>query len=243
MILKTKNLNVSTKDNLDILHNINLHVNEGEVVVIMGPNGSGKSTLANILMGNPNYKIDSGEIIYNNEKINELSPDERARKGIFLSFQYPAEISGVTISNFLRTALSSIKGEKISIISFKKLLREKMQMLKIDEKFADRYLNEGFSGGEKKKTEILQMSVLEPKLCILDETDSGLDVDSLKIVGEGVNKLKDGKRSFLIITHYNRILDYIKPNRVYVMKKGKVVKEGSSKLAFELEKKGYEDIE
>ena len=243
MILKTKNLNVSTKDNLDILHNINLHVNEGEVVVIMGPNGSGKSTLANILMGNPNYKIDSGEIIYNNEKINELSPDERARKGIFLSFQYPAEISGVTISNFLRTALSSIKGEKISIISFKKLLRKKMQMLKIDEKFADRYLNEGFSGGEKKKTEILQMSVLEPKLCILDETDSGLDVDSLKIVGEGVNKLKDGKRSFLIITHYNRILDYIKPNRVYVMKKGKVVKEGSSKLAFELEKKGYEDIE
>jgi len=243
MILKTKNLNVSTKDNLDILHNINLNVNEGEVVVIMGPNGSGKSTLANILMGNPNYKIDSGEIIYNNEKINELSPDERARKGIFLSFQYPAEISGVTISNFLRTALSSIKGEKISIISFKKLLREKMQMLKIDEKFADRYLNEGFSGGEKKKTEILQMSVLEPKLCILDETDSGLDVDSLKIVGEGVNKLKDGKRSFLIITHYNRILDYIKPNRVYVMKKGKVVKEGSSKLAFELEKKGYEDIE
>ena len=243
MILKTKNLNVSTKDNLDILHNINLNVNEGEVVVIMGPNGSGKSTLANILMGNPNYKIDSGEIIYNNEKINELSPDERARKGIFLSFQYPAEISGVTISNFLRTALSSIKGEKISIISFKKLLRKKMQMLKIDEKFADRYLNEGFSGGEKKKTEILQMSVLEPKLCILDETDSGLDVDSLKIVGEGVNKLKDGKRSFLIITHYNRILDYIKPNRVYVMKKGKVVKEGSSKLAFELEKKGYEDIE
>ena len=243
MILKTKNLNVSTKDNLDILHNINLNVNEGEVVVIMGPNGSGKSTLANILMGNPNYKIDSGEIIYNNEKINELSPDERARKGIFLSFQYPAEISGVTISNFLRTALSSIKGEKISIISFKKLLREKMQMLKIDEKFADRYLNEGFSGGEKKKTEILQMFVLEPKLCILDETDSGLDVDSLKIVGEGVNKLKDGKRSFLIITHYNRILDYIKPNRVYVMKKGKVVKEGSSKLAFELEKKGYEDIE
>ncbi|MBS3143337.1 Fe-S cluster assembly ATPase SufC [Candidatus Woesearchaeota archaeon] len=243
MILKTKNLNVSTKDNLDILHNINLNVNEGEVVVIMGPNGSGKSTLANILMGNPNYKIDSGEIIYNNEKINELSPDERARKGIFLSFQYPAEISGVTISNFLRTALSSIKGEKISIISFKKLLRKKMQMLKIDEKFADRYLNEGFSGGEKKKTEILQMFVLEPKLCILDETDSGLDVDSLKIVGEGVNKLKDGKRSFLIITHYNRILDYIKPNRVYVMKKGKVVKEGSSKLAFELEKKGYEDIE
>ena len=243
MILKTKNLNVSTKDNLDILHNINLNVNEGEVVVIMGHNGRGKSTLANILMGNPNYKIDSGEIIYNNEKINELSPDERARKGIFLSFQYPAEISGVTISNFLRTALSSIKGEKISIISFKKLLRKKMQMLKIDEKFADRYLNEGFSGGEKKKTEILQMFVLEPKLCILDETDSGLDVDSLKIVGEGVNKLKDGKRSFLIITHYNRILDYIKPNRVYVMKKGKVVKEGSSKLAFELEKKGYEDIE
>ena len=171
-----------------------------------------------------------------------MGSDERARRGMFLSFQYPAEISGVTISNFLRTALSSIKGEKVSIISFKKLLREKVETLKIDEKFAERYLNDGFSGGEKKKTEILQMSVLEPKLCILDETDSGLDVDSLKIVGEGVNKLKNGKRSFLIITHYNRILDYIKPDRVYVMKNGKIVKEGSGKLAFELEREGYKNI-
>jgi len=242
MILEVKNLSVTTKDDLGILNDVNLNVKKGEVVVLMGPNGSGKSTLANILMGNPNYKINSGEIVYNNERINDLGSDERARRGMFLSFQYPAEISGVTISNFLRTALSSIKGEKVSIISFKKLLREKMETLKIDEKFAERYLNDGFSGGEKKKTEILQMSVLEPKLCILDETDSGLDVDSLKIVGEGVNKLKNGKRSFLIITHYNRILDYIKPDRVYVMKNGKIVKEGSGKLAFELEREGYKNI-
>jgi|SRR3989344_561562 len=242
MILEVKNLSVTTKDDLGILNDVNLNVKKGEVVVLMGPNGSGKSTLANILMGNPNYKINSGEIVYNNERINDLGSDERARRGMFLSFQYPAEISGVTISNFLRTALSSIKGEKVSIISFKKLLREKMETLKIDEKFAERYLNDGFSGGEKKKTEILQMSVLEPKLCILDETDSGLDVDSLKIVGEGVNKLKNGKRSFLIITHYNRILDYIKPDRVYVMKNGKIAKEGSGKLAFELEREGYKNI-
>ena len=193
-------------------------------------------------MGNPNYKIDKGSIKFNDEELNELGPDERAKKGIFLSFQYPAEISGVSISNFLRTALNSVRGEKVRILEFKKLLKEKMNLLKIDEKFSERYLNEGFSGGEKKKTEILQMAVLEPKLCILDEADSGLDIDSLKIVGEGVNNLKDGKRSFLIITHYNRILDYIKPDRVYVMKKGRIVKEGSGELAFELEKKGYEDI-
>ena len=242
MILEIKNLYASTKEGLVILKGINLEINEGEVVVIMGPNGSGKSTLANVLMGNPNYKIDSGKIIYNNEEINEMDADEKARKGIFLSFQYPAEIHGVTISSFLRTALSSIREKKVDLIEFKKLLKEKMELLKIDEKFSERYLNAGFSGGEKKKTEILQLAVLEPKLAILDETDSGLDLDALKIVSEAVNTLVDGKRSFLIITHYNRILDYIKPNKVFIMKNGKIVKEGNKELAIELEKTGYENI-
>ena len=242
MILEIKNLYASTKEGLVILKGINLEINEGEVVVIMGPNGSGKSTLANVLMGNPNYKIDSGKIIYNNEEINEMDADEKARKGIFLSFQYPAEIPGVTISSFLRTALSSIREKKVDLIEFKKLLKEKMELLKIDEKFSERYLNAGFSGGEKKKTEILQLAVLEPKLAILDETDSGLDLDALKIVSEAVNTLVDGKRSFLIITHYNRILDYIKPNKVFIMKNGKIVKEGNKELAIELEKTGYENI-
>ena len=176
------------------------------------------------------------------ERINDFGADERARRGVFLSFQYPAEISGVTISNFLRTALNSVRGEKIRILDFKKLLKEKMEILKIDEKFSERYLNEGFSGGEKKKTEILQMAVLEPKLCVLDETDSGLDADALRIVGKNVTSLKNGKRSFLIITHYNRILNYVKPDRIYVMKNGKVVKEGDENLAFDLENKGYENL-
>ena len=242
MILEIKNLYASTKEGLVILKGINLEINEGEVVVIMGPNGSGKSTLANVLMSNPNYKIDSGKIIYNNEEINEMDADEKARKGIFLSFQYPAEIPGVTISSFLRTALSSIRGKKVDLIEFKELLKNKMKLLKIDEKFSERYLNAGFSGGEKKKTEILQLAILEPKLAILDETDSGLDLDALKIVSEAVNTLVDEKRSFLIITHYNRILNYIKPNKVFIMKNGKIVKEGSKELAIELEKTGYENI-
>ncbi|KKQ17614.1 MAG: FeS assembly ATPase SufC [Berkelbacteria bacterium GW2011_GWA1_36_9] len=242
MTLKIKDLSVSTKDGLKILDNISLNIKEGEVVVLMGPNGSGKSTLANVIMGNPNYIIDSGDILYNEERINDFGADERARRGVFLSFQYPAEISGVTISNFLRTALNSVRGEKIRILDFKKLLKEKMEILKIDEKFSERYLNEGFSGGEKKKTEILQMAVLEPKLCVLDETDSGLDADALRIVGKNVTSLKNGKRSFLIITHYNRILNYVKPDRIYVMKNGKVVKEGDENLAFDLENKGYENL-
>ena len=242
MILEIKNLYASTKEGLVILKGINLEINEGEVVVIMGPNGSGKSTLANVLMSNPNYKIDSGKIIYNNEEINEMDADEKARKGIFLSFQYPAEIPGVTISSFLRTALSSIRGKKVDLIEFKEFLKDKMKLLKIEEKFSERYLNAGFSGGEKKKTEILQLAILEPKLAILDETDSGLDLDALKIVSEAVNTLVDEKRSFLIITHYNRILNYIKPNKVFIMKNGKIVKEGSKELAIELEKTGYENI-
>ena len=242
-MLEIKNLHASTKEGLDILKGINLKVNEGETVVIMGPNGSGKSTLANVLMGNPNYKIDSGEILYNHENINEMNPDEKARKGIFLSFQYPAEIPGVTISSFLRTALSSIRGKKVDLIEFKELLKEKMELLKIDEKFSERYLNAGFSGGEKKKTEILQLAVLEPKLAILDETDSGTDIDALKIIANGINKVKEGKNiTYVIITHYNRILQYIKADKVAIMKNGKIVKEGERELAEEIERTGYENI-
>ena len=242
-MLEIKNLHASTKEGLDILKGINLKVNEGETVIIMGPNGSGKSTLANVLMGNPNYKIDSGEILYNHENINEMNPDEKARKGIFLSFQYPAEIPGVTISSFLRTALSSIRGKKVDLIEFKELLKEKMELLKIDEKFSERYLNAGFSGGEKKKTEILQLAVLEPKLAILDETDSGTDIDALKIIANGINKVKEGKNiTYVIITHYNRILQYIKADKVAIMKNGKIVKEGGRELAEEIERTGYENI-
>ena len=243
MILEIKNLYASTQEGLDILKGINLKVNEGETVVIMGPNGSGKSTLANVLMGNPNYKINSGKIIYNNEEINEMNADEKARKGIFLSFQYPAEIPGVTISSFLRTALSSIRGKKVDLIEFKELLKNKMKLLKIDEKFSERYLNAGFSGGEKKKTEILQLAVLEPKLAILDETDSGTDIDALKIIANGINKVKEGKNiTYVIITHYNRILQYIKADKVAIMKNGKIVKEGGRELAEEIERTGYENI-
>lgn len=242
-MLKINDLHASTEEGLEILKGINLNINDGETVVIMGPNGSGKSTLANVLMGNPNYKIDSGEIIYKNENINKWSPDERARKGIFLSFQHPAEISGVTISNFLRAALNSIKGNKINLLDFKALLKEKMNLLNIDEKFSTRYLNEGFSGGEKKKTEILQLAVLEPKLAILDETDSGTDVDSLKTIAEGIRKIRDkNKMTCLIITHYSRILNYISPDRVFIMNNGIIVKEGKKELVDEIEEKGYKNI-
>ena len=217
-MLEIKNLHASTEDGLEILKGISLKVNKGEIVVLMGPNGSGKSTLGNVIMGSPNYKIDSGEILFDGKNINNIKPDERAKMGIFLSFQYPAEISGVTISNFLRTALSSLRGKKIDLIYFKELLKEKMNLLNIDDKFSSRYLNEGFSGGEKKKTEILQLAVLEPKFAILDETDSGTDVDSLKIIANGINKIKEkNNMTCLIITHYSRILNYMKPDRVVLM--------------------------
>jgi len=241
MLLEVKNLHVKIEEK-EIVKGINLHVKKGEVVALMGPNGSGKSTLANALMGHPKYEVTNGEVILNGENITEQEPDEKAKKGLFLSFQYPAEISGVTLSNFLRAAYNSVKNVNISVMEFMKLLKEKMQLLKIKEEFANRYINEGFSGGEKKKAEILQLAVLNPKMAILDETDSGLDVDALKIVAEGVNSTKNENSGVLIITHYQRLLEYIQPNRVYIMRDGKIVKEGTGELAKQIETKGYGDI-
>ncbi|MEM3126553.1 MAG: Fe-S cluster assembly ATPase SufC [Candidatus Woesearchaeota archaeon] len=239
-MLEVKQLQASIEGQ-KILQEVSLNINKGEIVALMGPNGSGKSTLANVLMGNPDFAVDNGEIFYKGEKINDLSPDERAKKGIFLSFQYPAEISGVTVSNFLRTAYNNRFEKNISVLDFRKLLKEKMELLKMPSDFADRYLNEGFSGGEKKRAEILQLSILQPELAILDETDSGLDIDALKIVANGVNFLKkeNPNMSVLLITHYQRILEYIKPDRVYIMVKGKIVQEGRADLVHKLEKEGY----
>ena len=242
-MLEIKNLHVNIDGN-EILKGISLIAKDNEVTVLMGPNGSGKSTLANTLMGHPKFEITKGEIKFNNVLLNDLSPEKRAKLGLFLSFQYPQEISGVSVRNFLRTAYNAVKGTKLSPIEFRKIMEEKMDLLKVDKTFADRYLNEGFSGGEKKRSEILQLAVLEPKFAILDETDSGLDIDSLKTVAEGVNKIKEKiKNGVLIITHYKRILDYIKPDKVYIMKNGKIVEEGNIELVEKLEKEGYEWLE
>ena len=224
-----------------ILKGINLEVNKGELHVIMGPNGAGKSTLANVLMGHPEHKIVEGEIQFEGENINELEVDKRAKKGIFLSFQYPQEIPGVTVENFLRTAKTSVSGEQQSIFDFKFLLEEKMKLLNIDQSYADRYLNKGFSGGEKKKNEILQMAVLEPKLAILDETDSGLDVDATKTVAEGIKKLASDDNAMIIITHHNKILDYLKPDYVHVLVDGQIAKSGDMDLARKIEEEGYKE--
>ncbi len=235
-----KDLYVSV-DGKKILNGVNLTVKNGEVCALMGPNGSGKSTLAYTIMGHPRYTVESGEVIWKGKNILELPTDERAKLGIFLSFQYPQEITGVAVSNFLRTAYNAVKGMQIPVPEFVKLLREKMELLKIDPAFSRRYLNEGFSGGEKKRTEILQMAVLQPEMAILDETDSGLDITSLKVVGDGINAIKGKDMGILIITHYQRILDYIRPDTVHVMIKGKIVKSGGKELVVELEKKGYEE--
>ncbi|MBI5392592.1 Fe-S cluster assembly ATPase SufC [Candidatus Woesearchaeota archaeon] len=239
--LTIENLEVSVEGK-KILKGISLKIKKGETAVLMGPNGSGKSTLAYTIMGHPKYKIDSGRIMYKGKDIAEIKPNERAKLGIFLSFQYPSEISGVTLSDFLRIAYSAVKTTKISIMNFKKLLKEQMKLLKLDDTFADRSLNEGFSGGEKKKAEILQLALLEPSLALLDETDSGLDIDALKIVSEGINVVKASHKqmSVLLITHYQRILNYINPDKVYVMLHGKIVMEGGNELVKELEAKGYD---
>ncbi|MTK11724.1 MAG: Fe-S cluster assembly ATPase SufC, partial [Clostridiaceae bacterium] len=226
----------------EILKGLNLEIVKGEIHVIMGPNGAGKSTLANALMGHPKYSIMDGEMVFEGDIINDLKVDARARKGIFLSFQYPEEVPGITVENFLRTAKGAVAGKGQNIIQFRKSLKEKMKLLKMDESYAQRYLNLGFSGGEKKKNEILQMAVLEPKLAILDETDSGLDVDAVRIVAEGVSKLVDEENSILIITHHNRILDYLKPDYVHVLMDGKIVKTGDMSLAREIEESGYDAI-
>ena len=243
-MLNIKNLEAKV-DNKHILKGLNLDIKPGEVHAIMGPNGSGKSTLANVLSGKNGYEI-KGEIKYNGENLSELSTEERAQKGIFLAFQYPLEIPGVNTNIFLKTSLNAIRkarGEKeLDAIEFLKLVKEKAKELKFDEEKLNRQLNVGFSGGEKKKNEILQMSMLAPKLSILDETDSGLDIDALKVVADGVNTLRNKDKSFLIITHYQRLLDYIKPGFVHVLINGKIIKSGGPELAIELEKKGYESF-
>lgn len=240
-LLSINNLKVNIEDK-EILKGINLDIGPGEIHIIMGPNGGGKSTLAYALMGNPKYKITDGEIYLDGEFINDLSTDKKAKKGIFLSFQYPEEIPGVTVEEFLRTAKTSISGVQQKIIPFKKLLREKMQLLEMDESYASRYLNLGFSGGEKKKNEILQMSILEPKLAILDETDSGLDVDAIRIVAEGVKRVHNENNSILVITHYNKLLEYLEPDFVHILLDGRIVKTGGIELAKEIDENGFEDI-
>ncbi len=243
-MLEIKDLNASINDKL-ILKGLNISIKPGELHAIMGPNGSGKSTLANVLSGKEGYNI-SGELNYLGKSLNEISIDERAQKGIFLAFQYPTEIPGVNTSNFLRTSLNKVRkaqGKKeIDALSFLKLIKEKTTELGMDEKMLTRQLNVGFSGGEKKKNEILQMKILDPNLIILDETDSGLDIDALRIVADGVNSSRDNKKSFLVITHYQRLLNFIKPDFVHVLSNGKIVKSGNKELAIQLEKTGYKGI-
>ncbi|HSN49392.1 MAG TPA: Fe-S cluster assembly ATPase SufC [Flavobacterium sp.] len=244
-MLSIKNLHASIGDK-EILKGINLEVKAGEIHAIMGPNGAGKSTLSAIIAGNENYEVTEGEILLEGEDISELAPEERAHKGVFLSFQYPVEIPGVSVTNFMRTAINETrkanKLEEMPANEMLKFIREKSELLEIDRKFLSRSLNEGFSGGEKKRNEIFQMAMLEPKLAILDETDSGLDIDALRIVANGVNKLKSDKNAIIVITHYQRLLDYIIPDFVHVLYNGKIVKSGGAALAHELEAKGYDWI-
>ena len=241
MSLEIKNLHVRTEDR-EILHGVDLNVAKGETHALMGPNGSGKSTLANTVMGNPVYEVTEGEILFNGEDLTEADPDERARAGLFLAFQYPATIPGVSVANFLRMAVNARRDEPMKVKDFGKYMRENVELLKIDPEFVSRYLNEGFSGGEKKRAEILQLAMLRPEIAVLDETDSGLDIDALRIVSEGVNKLRGPEMGSLIITHYTRILNYVKPDFVHILLDGRIVREGGSELADELEEKGYDFI-
>ncbi len=242
-MLEIKNLHAGIGDK-EILKGIDLTINAGEVHAIMGPNGSGKSTLSAVIAGNESFEVFEGDILFNGESILDLSPDERAHKGVFLSFQYPVEIPGVTTTNFIKTAINANRKanglDELPATDMLKLIREKAELLEMDRKFLSRSLNEGFSGGEKKRNEIFQMAMLEPKLAILDETDSGLDIDALKIVANGVNKLKTPKNATIVITHYQRLLDYIIPDFVHVLYDGKIVKSGEKELANELEAKGYD---
>jgi len=239
--LEIKNLHVAV-DGKPILNGVNLTIRRGETHALMGPNGSGKSTLANTLMGNPNYEVTEGRILLNGEDLTEADPDERARAGLFMAFQYPATIPGVSIANFLRMAVNARREEPIKVKEFGAMLGENMDLLKISRDFTSRYLNEGFSGGEKKRAEILQLAMLQPEFAVLDETDSGLDIDALRIVAEGVNAMRGDERGFLIITHYTRILEYVKPDFVHILLDGRIEREGGSELADELEDKGYEFV-
>ena len=242
-MLSIKNLHAGISEK-EIIKGFNLEVKAGEVHAIMGPNGSGKSTLSNVLAGKQDYVVNSGEVVYKGKNLLELSPEDRAREGLFLAFQYPVEIPGVSNVNFLKTALNGIRAYKgqspIEAKDFLKLIKEKQALVELQGTLTNRAVNEGFSGGEKKRNEIFQMAVLEPTLCILDETDSGLDIDALRIVANGVNKLRSKDRAFVVITHYQRLLDYIVPDFVHVMYEGKIVKSGPKELALELEKKGYD---
>jgi Fe-S cluster assembly ATP-binding protein len=238
-LLVIDDLHASAGD-IDILKGVDLTVNPGETHAIMGPNGSGKSTLANVLFGHPAYTVTGGSVRYKGEDITAATPNERGRAGMFLGFQYPEEISGVSIINFLRTALSNRTGIDYTVLELRLKVVEAMRSLEMDPAFADRYLNEGFSGGERKRNEVLQMAVLEPDLAILDETDSGLDIDALKVVSEGVNRLRNDDRGFVVITHYQRMLDYIEPDFVHVFLDGKIVESGGPELAAKIEDAGYE---
>ncbi|GAB3218689.1 Fe-S cluster assembly ATPase SufC [Algoriphagus aestuariicola] len=244
-MLSIKNLHASIEGN-EILRGINLEVKAGEVHAIMGPNGSGKSTLASVLAGREEYEVTEGEVTFKGKDLLDLAPEDRAREGVFLAFQYPVEIPGVSSTNFLRTAVNQVREyrglESLDAVKFLTLMKEKMKLVEIDQKLLSRSLNEGFSGGEKKRNEIFQMAMLEPTLSILDETDSGLDIDALRIVSNGVNQLKSGKNATIVVTHYQRLLDYIVPDFVHVLYKGRIVKSGTKELALELEEKGYDWI-
>ena len=244
-MLKIENLHASIGDK-EILKGISLTVNKGEIHAIMGPNGSGKSTLSSVLVGNPNYEVTGGSVTFEGEDLLELEPEERAHQGLFMSFQYPVEIPGVSMVNFMRAALNERRKaqglDPIPAPEFLKLMKQKRELVELDSKLASRSVNEGFSGGEKKRNEIFQMAMLEPKLAILDETDSGLDIDALRIVAKGVNELRSPENSTIVITHYQRLLDYIRPDFVHVLYKGRIVRSGGPELALELEKRGYDWI-
>jgi Fe-S cluster assembly ATP-binding protein len=244
-MISIKNLHASI-DGKEILKGINLEVKAGEVHAIMGPNGSGKSTLSSVLAGKEDYEVTEGEVLFNGKNLLEMSPEDRAREGLFLAFQYPVEIPGVSNINFLKTAVNEIRAyhgqDQMEAKDFLALVKEKQKLVELDAKLTNRSVNEGFSGGEKKRNEIFQMAMLQPKLAILDETDSGLDIDALRIVANGVNKLKSNNNAFIVITHYQRLLDYIVPDFVHILYNGKIVKSGTKELALELEAKGYDEI-
>ncbi len=241
-LIEVKNLFVEVEGK-EILKGVDLTIEPGKIHALMGPNGSGKSTLSNALMGHPKYIVTKGSIIYKGEDITHLSADQRAKKGMFLAFQYPTAIPGVSVTNFLRTILKAVRGTEIPVKEFRKELKETMELLEMRESFAGRYVNEGFSGGEKKRLEILQMALMKPQLALLDETDSGLDIDALKIVSEGINRLRGPQIGMLVITHYQRLLNYVQPDMVHVLVQGRIVESGGKELALELEAKGYERIE